>query len=361
VSRLDVLRRLLVPATLAGVGFVLWTQREAIGSFRWRVSWPSLVLAALLFSLPPLLGASAFWVLLRRLSDAPFGPSIRLWMRAFVARFVPGGLVALAVRLDGCRRVGASPRQMVSATAYELLAAAFGGAAAAVLAFGLRGERPPALALAVVAVLVSAAVATPRLSTLRLVRRLERVPRRTLACAGVISAAGWLPAGAAAWTLTAGLAPSRADVRFVAGAYALAWLVGFVVVFAPSGLGVREATLVALLAPRFGLGPATVLALMLRFANVLGDLTAAGATEAIAVVRARRTRAGSGGDGLARSGGRGDASVHRFDRVAVGVDDARRVVLPAVLGADAREPFGAAAGLDRGGVERLDRVRIRGG
>jgi hypothetical protein len=295
VSRLDApalaatLRRLLGPATLAAVGIVLWSQRHAVASFPWRVSWPSLVLAALLFSVPPLLGATAFWVVLRRLAPVAFGPTLRLWMRSFVARFVPGGVVTLAVRLDGCRRLGASPRGMLTATAYELFAAAFGGAAAAALSFGLQGDRPPAFALAVVLGLLGAPVVAPRLSGLRFARalpRLERVSKRTLACACLISAASWLPAGAAVWVLTDGLAASTADIRFVTGAYALAWLVGFVVVFAPSGLGVREAMLVALLASRFGLGPATVIALMLRFANVLGDLTAAAATETVAVAAA---------------------------------------------------------------------------
>jgi glycosyltransferase 2 family protein len=293
-------RWLLGPVTVAAAAVVLWSQRHAISSFPWRVSWPSLVGAALLFALPPVLGATVFWVLLRSLVPAPLGPAIRLWMRSFVARFVPGGVMALAVRLDGGRRLGASPRQVVTATAFELLSAAFGGAAAAVVAFALQGDRPPVFALAVVLALLALAVAAPRVSRLRLVRTLpalERVPKQTLVCAGLLSAAAWLAAGAAAWILTDGLSPSRADVRFVTGAYALAWLVGFVVVFAPSGLGVREATLVALLAPRFGLGPATVLALMLRFANVLGDLTAAGTTEAVALLETRR-RADARTEGL---------------------------------------------------------------
>jgi uncharacterized membrane protein YbhN (UPF0104 family) len=348
--------------TLAAAAIVLWSQRHAISSFPWRVSWPSLLGAALLFSLPPVLGATAFWVLLRSLVPAPPGPTIRLWMRSFVARFVPGAVMALAVRLDGCRRLGASPRQIVTATAYELLSAAFGGAAAAVVAFGLQGDRPPALALAVVFGLLGLIVVARRVSGLRLARALpalERVPKRTLACAGLLSATAWLPAGAAAWILTSGLSPSTADVRFVTGAYALAWLVGFVVVFAPSGLGVREATLVALLAPRFGLGPATVLALMLRFANILGDLTAAGTTEAVALLeRRRRPGDGSGGDGLARRGRRRDAAVRRLDRVAVGIDDTSGVVLPAVFGPDAGEPFRPSACLDGGLVKRVDRVGI---
>jgi glycosyltransferase 2 family protein len=363
VKRIDVralaerLRRLVAPATLAAVAIVVWSQRHAVAAFPWRLSWPTLVLAALLFSVPPLLGATAFWVILRGLAPAAFAPSVRVWMRSFVARFIPGGVVTLAVRLDGCRRIGVSPRQMISATAYELVAAAFGGATAALFALSLRGHRPPTVALAlgggVLAATVGAAIAVPRLSGSRFARALPRlvaVPRRALAGAALIATASWLPAGAAAWILTEGLSTSSPGILFVAGSYALAWLCGFIVVFAPGGLGVREATLVALLGPRFGLGPAAVLALMLRFANVLGDLIAVGATEAVALARGRR-RSDSGGDGLARRGRRDDASVHRFDRVAVGVDHAGGVVLPAVLGADAWEPLRPAARLDRGRVE----------
>jgi uncharacterized membrane protein YbhN (UPF0104 family) len=50
--------------------------------------------------------------------------------------------------------------------------------------------------------------------------------------------------------------------------------------FAPSGLGVREATLIALLAPSLGVGPATALTVGLRLANVAGDFLAIGMIEA---------------------------------------------------------------------------------
>jgi hypothetical protein len=291
-------RHLVAPATLAAVAVVLWSQRHAVVSFPWRVSWPSLLVAALLFSLPPVLGATGFWIVLRSVAAAPFAPAIQLWMRSFVARFIPGGIVTLAVRLDGCRRICASPREMLSATFYELIAAAFGGAAATIVAFNLDGGRPPILALAIAAGLVAttvvAAVVAPKLARLRVARALPslaHVPKRAVLCAALLSAASWVPAGAAAWILTNGLAASDAGVLFVTGVYALAWLVGFVVVFAPSGLGVREATLVALLTPRFGFGPATVLALMLRFANVVGDLIATGTTEAVSLGHRRRRAA----------------------------------------------------------------------
>jgi uncharacterized membrane protein YbhN (UPF0104 family) len=107
---------------------------------------------------------------------------------------------------------------------------------------------------------------------------------RGFAAAAFVSAAAWVPAGLAAWTLTTALTGPGPGLAFVTGAYALAWLTGFVIVIAPSGLGVREAALVALLAPEMGLGPATLLAVTLRFANVAGDLVAIAVTEMLAAL-----------------------------------------------------------------------------
>jgi glycosyltransferase 2 family protein len=73
-----------------------------------------------------------------------------------------------------------------------------------------------------------------------------------------------------------------ADPNFfwLTAAYAFAWLLGFLVPFLPGGLGLREGTLVAFLAPTYGVGVATTLALALRLANTLGEFAAIGAVEA---------------------------------------------------------------------------------
>jgi uncharacterized membrane protein YbhN (UPF0104 family) len=119
------------------------------------------------------------------------------------------------------------------------------------------------------------------------------VRSRALVSALVVSALGWIVAGAAAWVfveaVSAGAVPA---FGFLLGAYALAWLVGFIVPFAPSGLGVREATFVALLAPTIGAAPATALGVGLRLANLAGDFAAIGSIEVgrLASSRWRRVR-----------------------------------------------------------------------
>jgi hypothetical protein len=88
----------------------------------------------------------------------------------------------------------------------------------------------------------------------------------------------WLLLGAHAWLLATDLGASGpADLATVVGAFALAWVVGFVVVIAPAGAGPREAALVLGLAPVMAAPEGLVLALVSRVLMVVGDALLAAA------------------------------------------------------------------------------------
>lgn len=70
------------------------------------------------------------------------------------------------------------------------------------------------------------------------------------------------------------------------GAFALAWVVGFLVVIAPAGTGPREAALVLALSPVLSSGDALVIALVSRVLLVVSDALAAGAAGVIGRGRA---------------------------------------------------------------------------
>jgi hypothetical protein len=267
-------RPLAVLVSGAGLGLVLWTERSAIGSFPWRLSWPLFLLAIVTLAGGPLFGATSFWLV----AGSPrYLPTLRLWMRAFLARYVPLGALTVAVRLRGRGSLDVSRADMLSATVYEQVAAVLGGATAATVSLSLTRGGLAAVPATFVAGAAGAAVAL-RLLARRL--RLQPVPARALAAASATACVGWASAGTGVWLLMNALSRPAPTLVFATGAYALAWLVGFVVPFAPSGLGAREATLIGLLAPRFGVGPAATVAVVVRFANVVGDLVAAGAVEA---------------------------------------------------------------------------------
>ena len=55
------------------------------------------------------------------------------------------------------------------------------------------------------------------------------------------------------------------------GVFAVAWVIGFVTLISPGGLGVREAVLLAGLTPAYGAGTALGIAILYRLVTSLGD------------------------------------------------------------------------------------------
>lgn len=130
----------------------------------------------------------------------------------------------------------------------------------------------------------------------RLLRMLLRLARRQqldqqISLGGVGRAMGWgglgaLATGAQVWLLSADLAHvGLRDLPAVTGAYAFAWAVGFLVVIAPAGLGVREAALVAALSPLMSASAGLAIALVSRMLMTAADLLTAGGA---LLVRKRR-------------------------------------------------------------------------
>ena len=116
---------------------------------------------------------------------------------------------------------------------------------------------------------------------------------RPLSAGGLLQAsgwalAGWLLAGVHVWLLAVRLGVGGGAVGLArdVGAFALAWCVGFLLVLAPAGAGVRETALVLLLGTGMPRPQAIVIAAVSRLLFLLGDLGWGG----FALLAARRHR-----------------------------------------------------------------------
>ena len=283
----------LVIATLValGLGSALWSQRAALADFEWHLSWPTLLGATCLVALGPLSQAVAFWVLLRQfgVAAAGLGESLAVWSWSALARFAPGGVMMLVVRVREGERLSASRMQVLGTSAYEQALAVVGAAILSVAGFLVAATEPPPVAIVVAAIgVVGVVAARPRLlggRLLAIVQRfgiaLEQLPRgRAMALVLALNCAGWIAVGSGALVALTGLVTGDApSLGWMVGAYALAWMIGFVTPLAPGGLGVREAVLTSLLAPIYGLGAAAVIAIGLRLVHMAADLLASGVIE----------------------------------------------------------------------------------
>jgi len=99
----------------------------------------------------------------------------------------------------------------------------------------------------------------------------------------------WILAGTAFILLVQAVHPlSMGDWPFLAASFTLAWAVGFITVFAPGGIGVREVVLVALLETVMPTAIAVILALLSRLWWIAAELTMFAASVAVTFVSGRR-------------------------------------------------------------------------
>lgn len=216
-----------------------------------------------------------------------------------LGKYVPGSVWAFVVQMEMCTRANVARSRSLAAS---LGAAGFNLlTSAAVMLLALWAVLPLGRWIFVLIPVVLGTLAfvlRPRTLTacvslfLRVLRRppLEQpISGSGTAQAAAWSTVSWLAYGSALWLLAVevGVPPGRAFPLCVGGV-ALAMSAGFLVVIAPSGIGVREAVLVATLAPVLPHERAFALALVLRLLFTLGDLFVAAITVPVRIRPAAR-------------------------------------------------------------------------
>jgi hypothetical protein len=206
-----------------------------------------------------------------------FVPAARIWFLASLGKYVPGKVWAIAGAAVLSQRAGVDPAAAVAgAIVLQALALASGAAVVAVTAQEAfqavgQGVLPVAgavvvLALAGVALLASQPL-LDRLSRLLPSSwpRLRAVPPAMLAAGFIANVVAWTGYGVALLLLTRGLLPGVVlSLPQAVGVFTCSYLVGFIALFAPGGLGPRESVFLLMLAGDIGLKPAAALALASR-------------------------------------------------------------------------------------------------
>jgi hypothetical protein len=233
-------------------------------------------------------------------SPLSLGASAELFVVSQLGKYVPGGIwnVVAAAELGAAHRI--PRRRSLSAMAIAVLVSVVTGLVVAVVALGLGPHdvrdrygwvlwSTPFFVALLFPPLLNRVLAVG----LRIARRpaLEQpmTARGTLvaACWSILA---WLVAGVQVWILgiSAGMRPTAGTFALACGGYALAWIVGFLVIVVPAGLGAREAVLLAVLAGRLSGGAVLAVVLVSRLALTLVDVVAG-----VAGIVAARSRSAS--------------------------------------------------------------------
>src|SRR5205823_5365033 len=150
---------------------------------------------------------------------------------------------------------GVAVRPVAFSLAVEMVAAALAGAAVSLVVLGWWG-------LAATVCLVGALGGAKAVGlTDRFTRRQLHRPLPATVHAASLYIGVWACLGLSYWvTARALFSVPFSEVLTYAGVFSLAWLAGFAAIYAPGGIGVREAVAVALLRGRLGAADALVLA-----------------------------------------------------------------------------------------------------
>jgi uncharacterized membrane protein YbhN (UPF0104 family) len=185
--------------------------------------------------------------------------ALRAEMISMLAKYIPGGIWTPAARVVAARRAGVTDAALV--TSSMLLEAGLSAVAGVIvfvvgLPFVDKVDAPlvPLVIFgAVLAVLVQPRVFRPLagkvLRRFGYTKELPNLRARTLTALLVFYAGTWVLGGLALWLLlrSVGAHPEPASIVFLGGTAAVGAIVAVLVVFAPSGLGVREASMYGLL------------------------------------------------------------------------------------------------------------------
>jgi hypothetical protein len=212
----------------------------------------------------------------------------RIWTVSSLGKYLPGKVWAVAGMALMAQRAGVAPWAATgSAVVLQVLAIGTGAAIA-----GLTGHRAieaahPGSQVALLLLVVASLVGVGLLLWPPVLRRLLRLaapdaehrgapPVGGIAVGIVANALAWVGYGAALWLLARGILPSVwLRPALAVAVFTASYLAGFLALFAPGGIGVREGLFILMLQGPLGIGAATALAVASRLLLTLTELGAA--------------------------------------------------------------------------------------
>jgi uncharacterized membrane protein YbhN (UPF0104 family) len=226
----------------------------------------------------------------------PFRTAARIWFLASLGKYVPGKVWALAGAAILAQRAGVDPSAAVAgALVLQVLALTSGAAVVAMTVpdvFQRAGQGAQPLLGAVILLSVLGVLvltwqrALDRISSLLPSSwpKLRAISPVILAAAFLANVVAWAAYGVAVVLLARGLLPTaNLGLAQAIGVFTCSYIVGFLALFAPGGLGPRESVFLLMLSGSLGLKAAAALALASRLL-----LTATEVIPAVSLLLRRR-------------------------------------------------------------------------
>ena len=274
----------LIPAGLGlMIGRSIWTQWDQVTAHPWRLhaGW---LLASAALAWVVFIWINQLWrILVGIVGGKPLGfvPAYRISALSNLGKYLPGKVWAMMGMVYLLRREG---YVVTSALAATVLHQAYTVSAGLILLGSILGAevwgRLPFVSIAVALALSAFVLYTPLFFGvlnwgLRLLKRepvqVELSFPKAFALL-VAYACSWILYGLVFWCMLKGVGIDGGPFWHVVASFGAAYLIGFLALFAPGGLGVREGILAMLLTPHLGAGLAALVSVVARLWMTLNEL-----------------------------------------------------------------------------------------
>lgn len=262
----------------------LWQQRAGLADALARIDL-SVVLLSSALALVALVASMMAWraLLIAAGHRLAVPTAARLYFLTQIGKYLPGSIWPVVAQMELGREQGVSVGASGVGAVLNLLIGIGTGVVVGLVALVVSGGSASdywwlAFCLPVLLVVLRPAVVRKALTiVLRLTRRPVQdieLQGRGMAAAAGWSLVMWLFFGLHVYVVADAVGDPGSVARSV-GAYALAWVAGFLVFFAPAGAGARELSLVLLLSPPLGRTEALAVAVISRVVGIVADAVVA--------------------------------------------------------------------------------------
>ncbi len=294
----SILQGLIVLAILFFWGMAIAQNWQEFITYPWTFSWPYFVLALVAASLEIVVALTIWWRALALTGvRIPWFLGMELFFQAQIARYLPGGVWDLVGRFVLGGQAGVGKRAMAASMGLEMGLQVLSGSLFLLAALMLRAQFAVQtyLLLGVVVFLGALVFLSPPLFSFFVNRGLKLLKKPPLELTltyqdlfglFLLRVVGHGLMGLGFYFTVQGLTSvALAEAPLLITAFVGAWLIGYLAIVFPMGVGVREGALVLLTTGLLPFSVATAAVVGYRVIIALRDLLAAG----IGVILARRS------------------------------------------------------------------------
>lgn len=276
-------------ATVVFLAIAVVTQWRRIGPHLHEITVPTIVLSMVAVLVGLFATMLAWQALLADLGSRPNVPTTwQIFFAGQLGKYVPGSVWPVLVQMELAAEHSIPRNRSAAASVVQMGLTLVTGAVISIAALPfVEGHASLAVLWIVIVVIVAALLLHPRVANPMLnfaLRLAHRAPlEHPLSWRGLLLATagqtvGWLLFAAPVFLVGHDLGDhSRRYLLLSIGAFAVAWVAGFVFVIAPAGAGVRETLLVTVLgASELSTASAITVALISRLLMTLGDVVTGG-------------------------------------------------------------------------------------